>query len=130
MTIVILRKGTADHRWVMKTAARRSPGDRDRAVARLRALTIGTSIASVAAVGAFGALAAISYDGSTSDVTTAAIVSTDTSTSAGGTSSTTSGSTSTSSGASSATSGSTSTTQSTASPTATTGTAHAATGTS
>jgi hypothetical protein len=129
MTFVTLRKGTTDHRWVMKTAARRSPRDRDRAVARLRALTIGTSIAGITAVGGFAVIAAISYDGTTTEVTTAAIVSTDTSSAAGGTSSTTTGSTSTTSGSTS-TSGSTTSTQATVAPTATTGSAHAATGSS
>ena len=108
----------------MKTATRRSPRDRDRAVARLRALTIGTSIASVAAVGAFSTVAAISYDGTPTQVTTAAIVSSDTSTSAGGSSSTTSGSTSTTQATAAPTS------QATAAPTTATGTAHAATGSS
>jgi hypothetical protein len=42
----------------MNVTSRRSPDDRDRAVARLRAITIGTSIASVAAVGGFGIVAA------------------------------------------------------------------------
>jgi hypothetical protein len=119
MTFVTVRKGTTDHRWGMKTAARRSSGDRDRAVARLRALTIGSSIAGIAAVGGFGALAAVSYDGASTDVTTAAIVSSDMS------SSTSDTSTTTSSGRTSTT-----TTQATAAPTATTGTAHAATGSS
>jgi len=121
--LVILRKGTTDHREVMKTAARRSPADRDRAVARLRALTIGSSIASIAAVGGFGAVAALSHDGTSTDVTTAAIVSTDTTTATTGTSSTTGGSTSTTT-----TPGTT--TQATAAPTTTTGTAHAPTGSS
>ena len=101
----------------MKTAARRSPGDRDRAVARLRALTIGSSIASIVAVGGFGAVAALSYDGTSTEVTTAAIVPTDTS-SAAGTSNTTTDTASTTA------------TQATAAPTTTTGTAHAATGSS
>jgi hypothetical protein len=96
----------------MKTAARRSPGDRDRAIARLRALTIGSSIAGIAAVGGFGALAAASYDGSATGITTAAVT-TDTSTADGGTSTT-----------------NTTTTQATAAPTTTTATAHAATGSS
>lgn len=99
----------------MKTAARRSPADRDRAVARLRALTIGTSIASVAALGGFGAVAALSYTGAPTEITTAAI------TTSG---STTTGSTTTSD--TTTTTGSSST--ATAAPTAATGTAHAATG--
>jgi len=111
----------------MKTAARRTPADRDRAVARLRALTIGTSIASIAAVGGFSAIAALSYDGTTTDVTTAAIVSTDTTTATTGTTSTTS---TTSGSTSTTTTTGTTTTQATAAPTTTTGTAHAATGSS
>jgi len=124
MTPVILRKGTTDHRVVMKTVARRSSADRDRAVARLRALTIGSSIASIAAVGGFGAMAALSYHGTSAEIKTAAV------TTAGSTT-TTDGGTSTTTGA--ATTGSTTTnstattTQATAAPTATTGTAHAVT---
>ncbi len=38
----------------VNTASRLSAADRDRALARLRSLTIGTTLASVAAVGAFG----------------------------------------------------------------------------
>jgi hypothetical protein len=102
----------------MNATSRRSPGDRDRAVARLRAITIGTSIAIVAAVGAFGVVAAQSYSGGSSDVTTAAATSTT------GTSTTTSTSTGTSEGI-----------QATAAPTATaatttttTGSSHASTG--
>lgn len=108
----------------MKTAARRSPIDRDRAVGRLRALTIGSSIASIAAVGGFGALAAASYDGSSTGITTAAVT-TGTSTTSTGTSTTT---TDTTTNPSTATG--TTTTQATAAPTTTTGTAHAATGSS
>jgi hypothetical protein len=111
MTFVTHRKGRTDHRAVMKTATLRSPADRDRAVARLRALTIGTSIASIAAVGGFGAMAAQSYAGASTDITTAAV--------------TTTGSTTTDS-----TSTTTTTTQATAAPTATTGTAHAVTASS
>lgn len=47
----------------MKTAKRMTPADRTRAVARLRALTIGTTVAGLAAVGAFGLVAALSYSG-------------------------------------------------------------------
>lgn len=101
---------------VMKTAVRRSPMDRDRAIARLRALTIGSSIAGIAAVGGFGALAAASYDGNSTGITTAAVT-TDSSTTRNGTPSTTAGT-------------GTTTTQATAAPTTTTGTAHAATGSS
>src|SRR3954451_8166476 len=120
---VTVRKGTTAHRGRMKTAARRSPGDRDRAIARLRALTIGSSIAGVAAVGGFGALAAASYDGSTTGITTAAVTS-DTSATGAGTSTTTSDTTT------SISTTTTATTQATAAPTTTTGPAHAATGSS
>jgi hypothetical protein len=59
----------------MHRAARRlSPADRDRAVGRLRALTIGTTVAGVAAVGGFGSIAALSNHGvATGDVVTAAV---------------------------------------------------------
>ena len=117
-TLVILRKGTVVHGVVMKTAVRRSPADRDRAVARLRAITIGTGIAGVAAVGGFGALAAASYDGGSTDVTTAAITTT-----------ATGGATSDASTSTSATT-TTTTAQATAAPTATTGSAHAVTASS
>jgi hypothetical protein len=123
-TRVTVRKGTVRDRVVMKSAARISPTDRDRAVRRLRAITIGTSLAGVAAVGAFGAIAAASYDGTTTDVTTAAVTTTSTSTT-DGTSSTTSSGTSTTSGTTSTTSTSL---QTTTTPTTTSGTAHATTG--
>jgi hypothetical protein len=47
----------------MKTAKRMTPADRTRAVARLRSMTIGTTLAGLAAVGAFGSVAALSYSG-------------------------------------------------------------------
>ena len=122
MTVVILRKGTTGHREVMKTAARRSPADRDRAVARLRALTIGSSIASIAALGGFGAMAALSYHGPSTDITTAAVTAAGSTTTTDGGTSTTTGTTSTNS-----TTTTTTTTQATAAPAATTGTAHAIT---
>ena len=104
---------------VMKTTARRSPADRDRAVARLRALTIGFSIVSTAAVGGFGALAALSYDGSSTAITTAAIVTTNTSTTSGSSTTPTS-----------RTTGGATSIQATAAPTTTAGTAHVASGSS
>ncbi len=61
----------------MKTAARRSPTDRDRAVRRLRTITVGAGLVSVVAVGGFGALAALSHDGAAIGVTTAAITTID-----------------------------------------------------
>lgn len=118
----MVRQGSVGHRVVMKTTARRSPADRDRAVARLRSLTIGTSIASLAAVGGFGAMAALSYDGTSGGITTAAVT-TDNATS-------TTGTTTTSSTTTSSTTGGTTPVQETAAPTATTGAAHAATGSS
>ena len=108
---------------VMKSATRRSPADRDRAVARLRALTIGSSIASIAAVGGFEAMAALSYGGTSTDISTAAV------TTAGSTT-TTDGGTSTATGTTTTTNSTTTTTQATAAPTATTGTAHAVTASS
>jgi acetyl/propionyl-CoA carboxylase alpha subunit len=126
MTIVTIRQGTTDDPPVMTTAARRTPADRDHAVARLRTMTIGTGIAGVLAVGAFGALAAASDDGTSGDVTTAALATTDTSTS------TTSGTTTDAATTSTTTStdSTTTTTQATTAPTAATGSAHAATGSS
>ncbi len=57
-----------------RPATQRSSADRDRAVARLRRLTIGSTIASIAAAGAFGGLAALTDRGTIVDgVTTAAI---------------------------------------------------------
>ena len=126
MTLVTLWKGRSDHREAMKTAARRSPADRDRAVARLRALTIGSSIASIAAVGGFGAMAALSYGGTSTDITTAAVTTAGSSTTTDGGTSTTTGATTTTN----STTTTTTTTQATAAPTATTGTAHAVTASS
>jgi hypothetical protein len=65
-------KESSAHSRVMNATSRRAVADRDRAIARLRTLTLGTTIASIAAVGAFGAVAAVSYSGTASDVTTAA----------------------------------------------------------
>ncbi len=104
----------------MKTATRRSPHDRDRAIARLRAITLGTTIASAAAVGGFGVLAARSYDGSSTEVTTAALDSTAATT---GSDAATSGTTTTDATGADAV-------QATPAPTTSTGTAHAATGSS
>jgi hypothetical protein len=127
MTIVTLRQGTLDHRAVMNTPARRSPVDRDRAVARLRRITIGTSIASLAAVGGFGAIAALSDDGTSADLTTAAAVT------AGGGATTDSAAAAAEAAAPAATTTTTTTTttvQATAAPTAAAATAHATTGSS
>ena len=104
----------------MTTATRRSPIDRDRAIARLRAITIGTTIASAAAVGGFGIIAARSHDGSSTAVTTAAL---DSATATGRTTTTDPSTTGT-------TTTGTTQVQATAAPTTSTGTAHAATGSS
>lgn len=130
MTLVTLRKGTPAHRVVMKTATRRSPADRDRAVARLRALTIGTSIASIAAVGGFGAVAAQSYGGASTDITTAAVTNAGSTTTTDGGTPTSGTTTTTGTTTTNSTTSTTTTTQATAAPTATTGTAHAVTASS
>jgi hypothetical protein len=112
----------------MNSASRRSPADRDRAVGRLRTITIGTGLAGVVAVGGFGAIAAASYDGTTvSDgVITAAVT-----IEAASTTSTTSAATSGASTTTSTTSSSSSTGLSTTTaPATTTGSAHASTGSS
>lgn len=60
----------------MTNAQRRSPADRDRAVARVRTITIASALGSLAAVAVFGAAAAVSYDGTTSNgIVTAAVTS-------------------------------------------------------
>lgn len=112
----------------MKTPAPRTPADRDRAVARLRTLTIGSGLAGVLAVGGFGVLAARTYDGTSNGITTAALIP-DSSTTA--TTATTATATSATMPPLTATATSTpATVQGTATPTTTTGTAHAATGSS
>src|ERR1700675_4224989 len=73
---VTKKKESQAHSPAMNATPRRSPADRDHAIARLRHLTIGTTIASVAAVGAFGAVAALSYSGGISNITTAAVTTT------------------------------------------------------
>jgi len=100
----------------MNGATRRSPTDRDRAVARLRAITLGTGLAGVAAIGGFGAIAGASYDGSTTDgALTAAVAA---------------GQTSTSAAETTTTSSSAATPSATPAPTASSATAHATTGSS
>ena len=123
---VTLRQGTIDHPRVMTTAARRTPADRDRAVARLHTITIGTGLAGVVAVGGFGLIAAHSYDGSVTGVTTAAIVATDITT----TTRTTTSDAATPTSTAATTSDTSTAAQATAAPTAATGTAHAASGSS
>jgi|SRR5689334_3955738 hypothetical protein len=58
----------------MRHTTRRSPADRDRAVARLRTLTIGSAVGGFAAVAVFGAVAAASDRGvDSTTIVTAAI---------------------------------------------------------
>ena len=57
----------------MNGTPRRSARERDRAIAHLRSITLGTTVASVAAVGVFGAVAALSNSGDSSAITTAAL---------------------------------------------------------
>jgi hypothetical protein len=102
---------------------RRHPADRDRAVARLRRLTLGSAAGGVIGTMLFGGLAAATYDGTTA--TTTAAATTDDSAAqiaADDSTSNTSGSTSTSDNST--------TVQATQAPTATstTGGAHASTG--
>jgi hypothetical protein len=66
---VIRAKGRVRETRVMNAAKRTTPADRNRAVARLRRLTIGTTIAGLAAVGGFGTLAAVSYSGHSTGTT-------------------------------------------------------------
>jgi hypothetical protein len=68
----------------MTQTTRRSPADRDRAVARLRTLTIGSAVGGLVAMGAFGAVAAASNRGTESAaIVTAAISTSGTATSTG-----------------------------------------------
>lgn len=60
----------------MHAPTTRRPADRDRAVDRIRRLTIGTTVAGIVAVGGFGGLAAATWHGTETTVTTAAVTST------------------------------------------------------
>lgn len=51
----------------MKSAIRLTPADRNRAMGRLRTITIGSSIASLVAVAGFGTVAAATNPGSADD---------------------------------------------------------------
>src|SRR5436190_23018343 len=89
----------------MKHARPLSPAERDRAVARLRTMTIATTLAGVAAVGGFGTIAAASYRGATAtDAVTAAVTTSGQETSATPTATVTSIATATATDRSSATS--------------------------
>jgi hypothetical protein len=62
----------------MKHARPLSPAERDRAVARLRTMTIATTLAGIAAVGGFATIAAASDRGeATTDAVTAAVTTSD-----------------------------------------------------
>jgi len=109
----------------MKHARPLSPADRDRALARLRTMTIATTLAGVAAVGGFGTIAAASYRGATTtDPVTAAVTISDQATAAAATATTTP------TDPSSATSAATTAPNVTPAPTVTptSGSAHASTG--
>jgi len=76
----------------MKTAARLTIAERDRALGRLRTLTVGATLASVTALGGFSIVAAATNPGSaggqtavTAESTTAGTITTDTTTSTGST---------------------------------------------
>lgn len=56
-------KGSAGQTAGMKTAARLTATQRNRALGRLRTLTVGTALASTAATGAFGYLAVVTNPG-------------------------------------------------------------------
>jgi hypothetical protein len=60
----------------MKTAARLTVAERDRALRRLRTMTVGTAIASVTALGGFSSVAAVTYSGSSGGQTAVAAEST------------------------------------------------------
>ena len=53
------------------TTNRRLPADRDRAIARLRRMTLGAAAGGLVGTMLFGALAAANYDGTTQATTTA-----------------------------------------------------------
>ncbi len=63
--LVIKSKAEGGQTRPMNTSERLTPGARDRAVVRMRRLTVSTALASAAAVGIFGAVAAISNPGDT-----------------------------------------------------------------
>ena len=73
----MVRKETIRKMADMHAPSTRRPADRDRAVDRIRRLTIGTTVAGIVAVGGFGGLAAATWRGADAQVTTAAITTTD-----------------------------------------------------
>ena len=74
----MVRKETIGNMTGMTPATARTSADRDRAVDRVRRLTVGAGVAGVVAVGAFGGLAAMTYRGADATVTTAAVTTTTT----------------------------------------------------
>jgi hypothetical protein len=81
----------------MPASTTRRPADRDRAVDRIRSLTVGATVAGIIAVGGFAGLAAATWRGADSTITTAAVITTTADAAAGFTAgtSTTSGDTTT-----------------------------------
>ena len=72
----MVRKETIRKMVDMHAPASRSSLDRDRAVDRIRRLTVGTTVAGIVGIGAFGGLAATTWRGADAQVTTAAITTT------------------------------------------------------
>ena len=91
--LVTKSKGGRRQTLVMNAPHRLSPNARDRAVDRVRTLTVGTALASAAAVAVFGTVAAISHPGNQSASTAATGTTAGSTTSSTSTSSTSSSST-------------------------------------
>ncbi len=72
----MVRKETIRKMVDMHAPASRSSLDRDRAVDRIRRLTVGTTVAGIVGIGAFGGLAATTWRGTNATVTTAAVTTT------------------------------------------------------
>ena len=72
----MVRKETIRKMVDMHAPASRSFLDRDRAVDRIRRLTVGTTVAGIVGIGAFGGLAATTWRGTDTTVTTAAVITT------------------------------------------------------
>src|SRR4029079_170950 len=73
---VMVRKETIRKMVGMHAPASRNSHDRDRAVDRIRRLTVGTTVAGIVGIGAFGGLAATTWRGTDTTVTTAAVITT------------------------------------------------------
>jgi len=117
----------------MNAPPTRRPADRDRAVDRIRHLTVATAVAGIIAVSGFSGLAAVTWRGAEAGVTTADVTTTTSDDTSGATSGTSAGSddTATTSTTSSDSTTSTSTpapTPTTPTVTSTTGAAHATSG--